>query len=56
MAGNNVSLIKNDEMYEVFLTAKQAGKVDHWGVSTHQNAEKILLAMAETGRYALAQI
>ena len=56
MAGNNVSLIKNDEMYEAFLTAKQAGKVDHWGVSTHQNAEKLLLAMAETGRYALAQI
>jgi len=56
MAGNNVSLIKSDEMYEAFLAAKRAGKVDHWGVSTHQNAEKLLLAMAETGRYALAQI
>lgn len=56
MAGNNVSLIKSDEMYEAFLKAKDAGKVDHWGVSTHQNAEKLLLAMAETGRYSLCQI
>ena len=56
MAGNNVSLIKSDEMYEAFLNAKRAGKVDHWGVSTHQNAEKLLLAMAETDRYSLATI
>ena len=36
---------------EKILAAKRAGKVDHWGVSPHQNAEKLLLAMAETGRY-----
>ncbi len=56
MAANNVSLIKNDEMYDAFVKAKEAGKVDHWGISTHQNAEKVLLAAAETGRYSLAQI
>ena len=56
MAANNVSLIRSDEMYEAFLAAKKAGKVDHWGVSTHQNAAGVLDAAAESGRYALAQI
>ncbi len=56
MAANNVSLIRSDEMYEAFLAAKKAGKVDHWGVSTHQNAAGVLDAAADTGRFALAQI
>lgn len=56
MAANNVSLIRSDEMYEAFVKAKDAGKVDHWGISTHQNAENVLLAAAHTGRYSLAQI
>lgn len=56
MATNNVSLVRSDEMYEAFLAAKKAGKVDHWGVSTHQNADRVLDAMAETGRYSLVQI
>lgn len=56
MAANNVSLIKSEEMYAAFEKAKQAGKVDHWGVSTHQNAQAVLEAMAETGWYSLVQI
>lgn len=56
MAANNVSMIRSDEMYDAFSRAKQAGKVDHWGISTHQNAENVLLAAAETGRFSLAQI
>ncbi len=56
MASNNVSMIRSDEMFDAFTQAKQAGKVDHWGISTHQNAEKVLLAAAETGRFSLAQI
>lgn len=56
MAANNVSMIRSDEMFEAFSKAKQAGKVDHWGISTHENAENVLLAAAETGRYSLAQI
>lgn len=56
MAANNVSLIRSDDMHEAFLAAKRAGKVDHWGVSTHQNAQAVLEAAAETGRYSLAQI
>jgi aryl-alcohol dehydrogenase-like predicted oxidoreductase len=56
MAVNNVSLIRSDAMHEAFLAAKKAGKVDHWGVSTHQNAQAVLAAAAESGRYSLAQI
>lgn len=56
MAVNNASIIRNDELYEAFLQAKKAGKTSHWGVSTHENAQNVLLAAAETGRYSLAQI
>jgi aryl-alcohol dehydrogenase-like predicted oxidoreductase len=56
MAANNVDLIESEEMHAAFETAKQAGKVDHWGVSTHQNAAGVLEAAAETGWYSLAQI
>jgi hypothetical protein len=43
-------------MHEAFLAAKKAGKVDHWGLSTHQNAQAVLHTAAKTGRYSLAQI
>ena len=56
MAINNVSLVRSDEMYEAFVAAQKAGKVAHWGVSTHQNAQAVLEAAADTGRYSLAQI
>jgi aryl-alcohol dehydrogenase-like predicted oxidoreductase len=56
MAANNPSLIRSEEMHAAFLAAKRAGKVDHWGLSTHQNAAAVLEAAAETGWYALAQI
>lgn len=56
MAANNVSLIRSEEMYQAFLAAKQAGKVDHWGVSTHENAQAVLEAAGDTGWYSLAQI
>ena len=56
MAVNNTSLIRSEEMHRAFLAAKRSGKVDHWGLSTHQNAEAVLDAAAETGWYSLAQI
>jgi len=56
MAANNVSLIKSDEMATAFDKAKAAGKISYVGLSTHENAEQVLLAAAETGRYDLAQI
>jgi len=56
MASYNPSLIESDEVYRVFQNAKQAGKVSHLGLSTHRNAEKVLLTAAKTGRYDLAMI
>ena len=56
MAVNNVSLVRSAEMREAFLAAKTAGKVDHWGISTHQNAQAVLDAMTETAWYSLAQV
>lgn len=56
MAANNTSLIRSEEMHSAFEVAKRAGKVTHWGVSTHQNAQAVLEAAAETGWYSLAQI
>jgi aryl-alcohol dehydrogenase-like predicted oxidoreductase len=56
MASHNPSLIESDEVYQVFQKAKQAGKVAHLGLSTHRNAEKVLLSAAETGWYDLAMI
>lgn len=56
MASNNVSLVRSEEMHGAFLAAKQAGKVEHWGLSTHQNAQAVLEAAAATGWYSLAQI
>jgi predicted aldo/keto reductase-like oxidoreductase len=56
MASYNPSLIKSEEIYNAFQRAKQAGKVKHLGLSTHRNAEKVVLAAAETGWYDLAMI
>ena len=56
MAANNVSLTRSEEMHEAFQAARKAGKVDHWGVSTHENAQAVLQAAADTGWYSLAQI
>jgi aryl-alcohol dehydrogenase-like predicted oxidoreductase len=56
MASYNPSLIESEEVYRVFQKAKQAGKVAHLGLSTHRNAEKVLLTAAKTGWYDLAMI
>ena len=56
MASYNPSLIASDEILGAFEQAKQAGKVRHLGLSTHRNAEKVLLAAIETGAYDLAMI
>jgi aryl-alcohol dehydrogenase-like predicted oxidoreductase len=56
MASYNPSLVTSDEIHRVFEDAKAAGKVSHLGLSTHRNAEKVLLAAAETGRFDLAMI
>jgi aryl-alcohol dehydrogenase-like predicted oxidoreductase len=56
MASYNPSLIESEEVYRAFQDARQAGKVAYLGLSTHRNAEKVLLAAARTGWYDLAMI
>jgi aryl-alcohol dehydrogenase-like predicted oxidoreductase len=56
MAVNNPKLISSEEIYNAFLTAKSAGKVGHFGLSSHRNANKVLKAAIKTGWYDLAMI
>ena len=56
MGANNPHMVRSEEMYEAFLAAKTAGKVSHYGVSTHENAERVLEAAVETGWFSLAMI
>ena len=56
MSVNNPNMVRSEEMYEVFLAARRAGKVSHYGISTHENAASVLEASAETGWYSLAMI
>ena len=56
MGVNNPALISSEEIYEAFLNAKSAGKVSHFGLSTHENARRVLEAAIETGWYDLAMI
>jgi len=56
MASNNTDLVGSDEIRAAFEKAKQAGKLQHLGVSTHQNAEKVLDTVARSGAFSLATI
>ncbi len=56
MASNNPSLIASDEIHTAFLKGKQAGKVSHLGLSTHQNTKNVLETAVRTGWYDLAMI
>lgn len=56
MASYNVSMIENEELHRAFEDAKAAGKVTHLGISTHQNAQKVLEAAIGTGWFDLAMI
>ncbi len=56
MASNNPSIVKSEEIRQAFEKARDAGKVKHLGLSTHQNAKRVLEAAIETGWYDLAQI
>ncbi|MDP6377698.1 MAG: aldo/keto reductase [Pseudomonadales bacterium] len=56
MAANNPNLTGSEEMRMTFEKARDAGKVKHWGLSTHQNAQAVLAKAVETGWYDLAMI
>jgi aryl-alcohol dehydrogenase-like predicted oxidoreductase len=56
MAVNSPELVRNEELYNAFITAKATGKVRHFGLSTHKNASKVLEAAIETGWYDLVMV
>jgi aryl-alcohol dehydrogenase-like predicted oxidoreductase len=56
MAVNNASLVRSEEIGNAFQKAKEAGKLGHFGLSTHNNAQAVLGAAVETGWYDLAMI
>ena len=49
-------LVRSDELASAFFAARDAGKVGHLGISTHQNAQECLEAAIEAGHYSLAMI
>jgi len=51
MAIDDVGFVKNEELHEAFLKAKQAGKVGFYGISSHKNTQAVLEAAIETGWY-----
>ncbi len=56
MASHNPAIVRSDEVLGAFDAAKEAGKVSHLGLSTHQNAASVLDAAIETGAFSLATI
>jgi aryl-alcohol dehydrogenase-like predicted oxidoreductase len=56
MGVGNPNCVKSEEMYNAFQAAKQAGKVDHFGISTHKRAGACLEAAIECGWHSQAMI
>jgi aryl-alcohol dehydrogenase-like predicted oxidoreductase len=56
MASHNPSVVGSDEIQSAFQKARDAGKVRFLGLSTHQNAQKVLGAAIRSGGYDLAMI
>ena len=56
MAAHNPYIVGSEEILTAFDRAKAAGKTRHLGLSTHQNAHRVLQAAKETGKYDLAMI
>ncbi len=56
MGANNSHMVRSEEIYEAFLAARQAGKVSHYGVSTHENAASVLEAAVQSGWFSLAMV
>lgn len=52
----NPDALKYEELHNAFLKAKDAGKIGHWGISTHLRAHECLEAAIETGWYDLAMV
>lgn len=56
MAVGNPQAVASEELQNAFLRAKDAGKVGHFGISTHKRADECLRAAAAAGTYSLAMV
>lgn len=56
MAVGDPVVVRCEELHNAFVTARDAGKVGHLGVSTHKRAKEVLEAAVETGWYDLAMV
>ncbi len=48
--------MKSEELHDAFVKARDAGKVKHWGISTHLRAHECMEAAIETNWYDLAMV
>lgn len=56
MAVDNPAVMRSEEIYGAFTKAKEAGKVGHFGFSSHKRAQENLQAAIDTGWHDLAMI
>lgn len=56
MAVGDPALVECEYLHDAFLKAKEAGKVGHFGISTHRRAKECLASAVKTGWYDLAMI
>jgi aryl-alcohol dehydrogenase-like predicted oxidoreductase len=56
MMVDDPAIVRCEELYAAFNKAKEAGKVGHFGISTHKRAAAVLEAMIDTGWYDIAMI
>lgn len=56
MGVGDADCVKSEEMHNAFLAAKTAGKVSHYGISTHKRAAACLEAAIDSGWHSLAMI
>ncbi len=56
MGVGDADCVKSEEMHNAFLKAKDAGKISHYGLSTHKRAGACLEAAIESGWHSLAMI
>lgn len=56
MGIGNPEAVGSDELHSAFMKAKDAGKVDHFGISTHKRAAACLKAAIECGWHSCAMI
>jgi aryl-alcohol dehydrogenase-like predicted oxidoreductase len=56
MAVGNPEAVASEELQNAFIKAKEAGKVSHFGISTHKRAKACLEAAIDAGNYSLAMV